>query len=106
MVAAAVADPVLDVVVMSVRGRFGLVLSGERVGCDGCGVFKVWEVDALVGGYEPVEVFGSFGLAHAFESSGVRVVGVDVRSFPVVFCLKSVCETVWNVDPLGCGVDA
>ena len=54
MVAAAVADPVLDVVVMSVRGRFGLVLSGECVGCDGCGVVEVGEVDALIGGYEPV----------------------------------------------------
>ena len=106
MVAAAVADPVLDVVVMSVWGLFGLVLSGKCVGCDGCGVFEVWEVDALVGGYEPVEVFGSVGLAHSFEGTCVRVIGVDVGSLPVVFCLKSVCEAVWNVDPLGRGVDA
>ena len=106
MVAAAVADPVLDVVVMSVRGWFGLVLSGECVGCDGCGVVEVGEVDALVGGYEPVKVFGSVGLAHSFESTCVRVVGVDVGSLPVVFCLKSVGEAVWDVDPLGRGVYA
>ena len=105
MVAAAVADPVLDVVVMSVWGRFGLVLSGKCVGCDGCGVVEVGEVDALVSGYEPVEVVGSVGLAHSFKGTCVRVVGVDVRSLPVVFCLKSVGETVWNVDPLGGGVD-